>query len=290
MTPGEKQLQFIDPRFNELETHVVGAPVTNMALTTDGTEQTGSGSSGTREKDYAFLFYKARFGGAGYGGGGDDYSGGNSRKKDSNKKNPDQPGRPGPSAGRNPGGDDDVDDDDDDKDDDVNSEVPTLDGHPLLPGPEWTPSGHRPNKPGAKLPSLHPRQFYWNGERAKLRPLIQRWFDHLGGFQDHPALMFLQRCVPPIYKNMVLNASSFVACLQNLATYCANEEMYCKKAVENLKAQEECSTFVQDKKLLNLIDDKIVDILGINSAYHVDFATVKQILYKLSSVTIRDKL
>ena len=175
-----------------------------MALRTEGAEQTGSG---TREKDYSFLFTKARFGGSGYGGGGDDNSGGNGHKKGSNKRNPDQPGRQGPSAGRNPGGGDDGDDDEDNEDDNDNSVVPTLDGHPLMPGPEWTPSGLRPNKPGAKLPSLHPRQFYWNGERAKLRPLIQRWYDHLGGFQDHPALMFLQRCVPPIYKNMVLKSS-----------------------------------------------------------------------------------
>ena len=34
----------------------------------------------------------------------------------------------------------------------------------------------------------------------------------------------------------------------------------------------------------------MVDILGINVAYHIDFPTVKQLLYKLSSLTIRDKL
>ena len=44
------------------------------------------------------------------------------------------------------------------------------------------------------------------------------------------------------------------------------------------------------RKLLNLYDNKLVYILGINAAYHIDFPTVKQILYKLSSVTIRDKL
>ena len=61
MTPTEKQHQFIDPQFNELETHVVGAPVTNMALRKDGTEQTGSGSNGTREGNYTFLFYKDKY-------------------------------------------------------------------------------------------------------------------------------------------------------------------------------------------------------------------------------------
>ena len=33
-----------------------------------------------------------------------------------------------------------------------------------------------------------------------------------------------------------------------------------------------------------------MDILGISAAYHIDFPTVKQLLYKLSSPTIHDKL
>ena len=119
-----------------------------------------------------------------------------------------------------------------------------------------------------------------------LRPFIQRWYDHLGGFQGYPALMFLQRCVPPTYKNIVLNASSLIACLKHLAMYCANEEMYCKRAVDFMKAQRDSGNIQKDKRLLNLFDDKIVDILSINSAYHVDFATVKQLLYKLSLETI----
>ena len=70
--------------------------------------------------------------------------------------------------------------------------------------------------------------------------------------------------------------------------YCANEEMYCNSAVEYMKAQRDCKNFQDYKKLLNLFDDKIVDILSINSAYHVDFTAVKQLLYKLSSETIQD--
>ena len=57
-----------------------------------------------------------------------------------------------------------------------------------------------------------------------------------------------------------------------------------------MKAQRDSRNFQDDKRMLNLFNDKIVDILSINSAYHVDFATVKQLLYKLSSATIRDKL
>ena len=83
--------------------------------------------------------------------------------------------------------------------------------------------------------------------------------------------MFLQLCVPPAYKNIVLSSSSLIACLQHLAMYCANEEMYCKRAVEYMKAQRESRNFHEEEKLLDLFDNKLVDILGINTAYHIDF-------------------
>ena len=38
------------------------------------------------------------------------------------------------------------------------------------------------------------------------------------------------------------------------------------------------------------MDNKLVEIVGINRAYHIDFPTIKQLLYKLSSATIRDRL
>jgi len=57
--------------------------------------------------------------------------------------------------------------------------------------------------------------------------------------------------------------------------YCPNEEMYCKRVVEFMKAKRDSRNFQEDKKRLNLFDDKIGDILGINSAYHVDFSTIK---------------
>ena len=145
-------------------------------------------------------------------------------------------------------------------------------------------------KPGAKLPTLHPKQFYWDGERARLRLYIQRWYDHLKSFQDYATLMFLQRCVPPNYQDLVLSHQRLVPCLQYLATYCANEEMYCKKALEEMKAAEPARNFKEDKALLNLFDNKLVEIVGINREYHINFPTVKQLIYKLSSATIRDDL
>ena len=103
------------------------------------------------------------------------------------------------------------------------------------------------------------------------------WYDHLQGFQDYAALIFLQQCLPPLYKNIVLSSRT----LQYLSTDCANEEMYCNRVMEDMKAQKASVTFYEDKRLLNLFDNKLVDILGINGAYHMAFPTVKQLLYKL---------
>ena len=145
-------------------------------------------------------------------------------------------------------------------------------------------------KPGAKLLTLHPKQLYWDGERARLRIYIQRWYDHLKSFQDYAALMFLQRCVPPNYQDLVLSHLKLVTCLQYLATYCANEDMYCKKVLEEMKAEELDRNFKEDKALLNLCDNKLVEIVGINREYYINFPTIKQLIYKLSSATIRDCL
>ena len=57
-----------------------------------------------------------------------------------------------------------------------------------------------------------------------------------------------------------------------------------------MKAAEPARTFKEDKALLNLFNNKLVEIVGINRAYHINFPTVKQLIYKLSSATIRDRL
>ena len=66
--------------------------------------------------------------------------------------------------------------------------------------------------------------------------------------------------------------------------------MYCKKALEEMKAAEPARNFKEDKALLNLFDNMLVEIMGINRTYHINFPTVKQLIYKLSSATIRDHL
>ena len=57
-----------------------------------------------------------------------------------------------------------------------------------------------------------------------------------------------------------------------------------------MKAAEPARNFKEDKALLNLFDNKLIEFVGINREYHIDFPTVKQLIYKLSSATIRDHL
>ena len=66
--------------------------------------------------------------------------------------------------------------------------------------------------------------------------------------------------------------------------------MYCMQQVEYMKAHIPCRNFKDDKDILDLFEDKITDILSVNPAYHLEFATAKQLLHKLSSETLRDKL
>ena len=46
-----------------------------------------------------------------------------------------------------------------------------------------------------------------------------------------------------------------------------------------MKAEKSANNFKEDKELLNIFDNKLVKIVGINRAYHIDFPTIKQLLY-----------
>ena len=158
------------------------------------------------------------------------------------------------------------------------------------PGNPWNLVHDGPRRTRAKLPSLSTKLVFWKGQRAMLRPYIQMWYDHLKGFKDYAALIFLRDCVPRDYKKLVINSQTLVDCLRLLSMYCTNEEMYCKKMMEDMKAQKASSTFHDEKHLLNNFENKLVDIIAINGTYYTDFPTAKQLLYKLSSPTLHDKL
>ena len=102
--------------------------------------------------------------------------------------------------------------------------------------------------------------------------------------------MFLARCVTPEFKELVLSYYELVPCLQNLATYCANEEVYCKRKLGEMKAAKLSRTYRDDKDLICMFDGKLIQITSIDNSFHVNFSTMKVIIHKLSSNTIKDRL
>ena len=45
-----------------------------------------------------------------------------------------------------------------------------------------------------------------------------------------------------------------------------------------------------DKELISMFDKKLIKIMSINSSYHIEFSTIKQLIHKLSSDTLKDQL
>ena len=45
-----------------------------------------------------------------------------------------------------------------------------------------------------------------------------------------------------------------------------------------------------DKELIDMYDKKLIEIMSINSSYQIEFSTVKQLIHKLSSETVKDLL
>ena len=129
---------------------------------------------------------------------------------------------------------------------------------------------------------------------AKLRVYITRWYDHLIDFEDTSAIMFLSRCVTPEFKELVLSHHKLEPCLQVLATYCANEEMYCKRKLEEMKSASLSKGYRDDKELISMFDKKLIDTMSINSSYQIEFSTViwqikKRLRSGLEDVKTKDK-
>ena len=102
--------------------------------------------------------------------------------------------------------------------------------------------------------------------------------------------MFLSRCDTPDFKELVLSYHELEPCLQNLATYCANEEMYYKRKLEEIKSAKLSRSYRDDKELISMFDKKLIKITSIDISYHIYFSTAKQLIHILSSDTIKNRL
>ncbi len=66
--------------------------------------------------------------------------------------------------------------------------------------------------------------------------------------------------------------------------------MYCKRKLEEMKAAKLSRSYRDNKELISMFDRKLIQITSIHSSFHVDFSTVKVLIHKLSSNTIKDRL
>ena len=147
-------MQNIVPDFRNLSSHPPGTKAPVAQTMAKGAKNT-SQKRKTSDDDYLFWFINTRFGGP----AGAYYGNNNKQKNDGNK-------RPRREDGDgNPPNDEDPDDDDDDKDGDHDDSTPNIDGHRLSVN-----NGHQLattevvlSKPGAILPTLHPKQLHWDG-------------------------------------------------------------------------------------------------------------------------------
>ena len=57
-----------------------------------------------------------------------------------------------------------------------------------------------------------------------------------------------------------------------------------------MNAAELPKSYRDDKELISLFDRKLIPITSIDSSFHIDFSTVKVLIHKLSSNTIKDRL
>ena len=159
-------------------------------------------------------------------GEGGDYN------KDSNRKYRDNDRRSNDHEGAPDGNDpDDNDDNNHNGDDDISS----GDRHSLT-GNSNTQTSSTDPRPGSKSTKLHHKSLQWNGMRANLRVYITNWQEHLKDIEDTSAIMFLSRCVPSEYRELVLSHTKLEVCLTYLGTYCANEDNYCDKKLEIMKS------------------------------------------------------
>ena len=57
-----------------------------------------------------------------------------------------------------------------------------------------------------------------------------------------------------------------------------------------MKSAKLSRSYRDNKELISMFDRKLIQITSIDSSYHIDFSTVKQLIHKLSSDTIKDRL
>ena len=113
------------------------------------------------------------------------------------------------------------------------------------------------------------------------------WKKNLSGYSDQMALSFLRRCVSKEWVHIVDMSNSLEECLETLALYSSNEELYLRRILEEMRSHEMSRNYKSDKRMLTFFEKSIMKMSRLNSAYLLDFATAQQLVCKLSDITLR---
>ena len=91
-----------------------------------------------------------------------------------------------------------------------------------------------------KLPALDPKYFWWSGDRAYLRYMIEKWHKNLARYSPQMALNFLKGCMHKDWHYIMENSETLEECLETFGTYAASEDLLLRKMMERMKSYPFC--------------------------------------------------
>ena len=142
-----------------------------------------------------------------------------------------------------------------------------------------------------KMPSLDPRNYYWNGNSAFLRYYIEKWRKLLdpSNYSPAQAVNFMLSCVPINKKYIINDCSSLTEILNKLSLHTTDAETFLLRTINDIKAYRKPATYREDRTMLDFFDEALSNITKLNSAFVLDYLTAQIMCNKLSTITMRTK-
>lgn len=139
------------------------------------------------------------------------------------------------------------------------------------------------------MPTLDPKNYYWNGNTAFLRYYIEKWRKLLdpSNYSPAQAVNFMLQCVPINKKYIINDCSSLTEILNKLSLYTTDEETFLLKTINKIKAYGKPATYREDRTMLDFFDEALSNITKLNSAFVLDYLTAQIMCNKLSHDTMK---
>ena len=122
-----------------------------------------------------------------------------------------------------------------------------------------------------------------------MRFMIKKWHTTLAGYSPQVALNFLKDCMVEKWHHVMDTSKTLAQCLEKFGTYAASEDLLLRKMLEKMKSWPYCRTYTHDMKMIDFCKTSLVRMLKLNAAFHLDHTSAKQIISKLSAITMREK-